>query len=574
MYWRFRILLSVALLAAALPARMTADAIVVSQAMFASTIAEFFVEEDHVRVELEIGVGDAAAFRNILPDALYEQLGFGSELLRQRIGRLFSEDLAIRVDGEPLEGRIQSMAPRARARRDAVTGEPLPASEDEAEIVIAATLIYPFDALPEALTLAAPSGTGVASIGFVLYHRGIPVNDFRYLSSGFTVQLDWDDPWYSAFPQRALRRQYEAPMAGFIYVEPFEVRKEIIVRPHDLQQWVDLGLEGQDVIPAGQQEEVKRRVVAFLENHFPVRIDGEPAEGALGRINFLRRTLKSSTVIDGQDLDLLPATLGVIYVFPTGGLPQLVEMEWDLFTEKMQRVTVASVDQAGPLPAVLEPSFPVLRWENFLKNPVLPTLTEIRRPPTPLQRAAGWAQWGFGLLAVAVLLWLARSGRAGIRPLPVAALVVLAGLAAGCAYTWNSVQLNEERLQQLVGDLLHNVYRAFDYRGEDTVYDVLARSVAGDLLADVYLETRQGLELANQGGAQVKVKDIEMLSTELTGDDGNAIGVEARWNVMGSVGHWGHLHQRTNGYHALLRVSDVDGAWKLTGLEILTEERL
>jgi hypothetical protein len=203
MYWRFRILLSVALLAAALPARMTADAIVVSQAMFASTIAEFFVEEDHVRVELEIGVGDAAAFRNILPDALYEQLGFGSEPLRQRIGRLFSEDLAIRVDGEPLEGRIQSMAPRARARRDAVTGEPLPASESEAEIVIAATLIYPFDALPEALTLAAPSGTGVASIGFVLYHRGIPVNDFRYLSSGFTVQLDWDDPWYSAFPRGA-----------------------------------------------------------------------------------------------------------------------------------------------------------------------------------------------------------------------------------------------------------------------------------------------------------------------------------------------------------------------------------
>jgi hypothetical protein len=136
------------------------------------------------------------------------------------------------------------------------------------------------------------------------------------------------------------------------------------------------------------------------------------------------------------------------------------------------------------------------------------------------------------------------------------------------------VQLKEERLQQLVGDLLHNVYRAFDYRGEDAVYDVLAHSVAGDLLADVYLETRQGLELANQGGAQVKVKDIEMLSTELTGDDGNAIGVEARWNVMGSVGHWGHLHQRTNGYHALLRVSDVDGAWKLTGLEILTEERL
>ena len=153
-----------ALLAAVLPSRMTADAIVVSQAMFASTIAEYFVEEDHVRVELEIGGGDAAAFRNILPDAIYEQLGFGSEPLRQRIEKFFSEDLAIRADGQTIAGRIQNMAPKTRVRRDAVTGEPLPASEDEAEIVIAATLIYPFDGLPAALTLAAPSATGVARV--------------------------------------------------------------------------------------------------------------------------------------------------------------------------------------------------------------------------------------------------------------------------------------------------------------------------------------------------------------------------------------------------------------------------
>jgi hypothetical protein len=542
---RSKILLWVALLAAALPSRMTADAIVVSQAMFASTIAEYFVEEDHVRVELEIGGGDAAAFRNILPDALYEQLGFGSEPLRQRMERLFSEDLAIRVDGEPLAGRILSMAPRARVHRGTSArkrGRSRNRHCGHADLPVR-------------------RAAGSIDTGRPFRHR---CRQYRLRSlpprhPGERFSLPLIRLHRTAGLGRSL---VEAPMAGFIYVEPFEVRKEIIVRPHDLQQWVDLGLEGQDVIPAGQQEAVKRRVVAFLEDHFPVRIDGEPAEGALDRINFLRRTLKSSTVIDGQDLELLPATLGVIYVFPTDGLPQLVEMDWDLFTEKMQRVTVASVDQAGPLPAVLEPDFPVLRWENFLQNPVLPTLTQIRRPPTPLQRAAGWAQWGFGLLAVGVLLWLARSGRAGVRPLPVAVLVASVVLGAGCAYTWRSVQLDEERVQQLVGGLLHNVYRAFDFRGEDAVYDVLERSVAGDLLADVYLETRQGLELANQGGAQVKVKNIEMLSTELTGD------------VMGSVGHWGHIHQRTNGYHAQLRVSEVDGAWKLTGLEILAEERL
>ena len=43
----------------------------VSQAMFASTIAEYFVEKDHVRVELEIGLIDLAAFRNLFPDSIY-----------------------------------------------------------------------------------------------------------------------------------------------------------------------------------------------------------------------------------------------------------------------------------------------------------------------------------------------------------------------------------------------------------------------------------------------------------------------------------------------------------------------
>ncbi len=43
---------------------------------------------------------------------------------------------------------------------------------------------------------------------------------------------------------------------------------------------------------------------------------------------------------------------------------------------------------------------------------------------------------------------------------------------------------------------------------------------------------------------------------------------------MGSVGHWGHLHQRRNQYEAILTVKPVDGVWKITDLELLGEERL
>lgn len=568
--------LSFAALAFWLAAPAHGDAIVVNQSLFAETIAEYYVEDDHVRLELEIGPGDLGAFRNLLPDALYQQLGFGNEPLRERIFRFTGEDMPVVVGGVPLEGRVTDIGPGVRPLRDSVTGEELPTPEDEATAVVRATVVYAFGDRPDALTLTAPAATGIASIGFVLYHKGVAVNDFRYLASGFTVNLDWEDPWYSAFLRTSLRRQYDAAMTGFIYVEPFEVRKEIIVRPSDMQRYVDLGLEGELVIPAERHADIKDKVVAFLEDYFPLAIDGQPVEGRLDRVNFLKRTLRSSVVVDNQDIDLLPATLGVIYTYPTDGLPEVVEMEWNLFDERTQRVPASAVDQAGPLPTILMPEYPVLKWENFLQDPELPTLAELALPPSALQRASSWARWLFLGLTAIFLIALARAVRADngrVRHFTSLALSS-AALAMLSFYQYQQVQLDGERLQQLVGDLLHNVYRAFDYRDEETIYDALSHSVSGELLTDIYLETRQGLELANQGGARVRVKSTDVLRAELEDRAANQLVINSEWNVSGSVGHWGHVHQRTNRYLANLEISEVDGAWKLTGLEILDEQRL
>ncbi len=149
----------------ALPTLVRADAIVVSRAMFASTIAEYFVEEDRVRVELEIGAGDLPIFRNLMPDALYQDLGFGDEPLAARVERFFAEDMAILVDGVPLAGGVIAMGPETRVRRDPVTGDPIVDDEEEPEVVIRATLVYPFVGQPESLALTAPPASG---IGFVL----------------------------------------------------------------------------------------------------------------------------------------------------------------------------------------------------------------------------------------------------------------------------------------------------------------------------------------------------------------------------------------------------------------------
>jgi hypothetical protein len=126
----------------------------------------------------------------------------------------------------------------------------------------------------------------------------------------------------------------------------------------------------------------------------------------------------------------------------------------------------------------------------------------------------------------------------------------------------------------VVEGLLHNIYRAFDYRDEEQIYDTLDRSASGDLLTRIYLETRKGLELANQGGARAKVKSIELVETSSRPGEGGAFVARATWNVHGSVGHWGHVHQRSNRYQAELEIAPVDGVWKVTGLEILDEQRL
>ena len=100
------------------------------------------------------------------------------------------------------------------------------------------------------------------------------------------------------------------------------------------------------------------------------------------------------------------------------------------------------------------------------------------------------------------------------------------------------------------------------------------RNVYGDLLTDVYLETRRGLELASQGGARVKVKEVELIDVSAKPAGGGGFAVRTTWRAAGSVGHWGHLHQRANRYMADLTIEPVEGRWKLTGLEILEEEQI
>ena len=563
------------------PARSAhADAIVVTKAMTASTVVEVFIEESEIRVELEIGVPDLAAFHNVLPDEIRQRMGMEPEPLRQRLGQFFTEDFVIRADGgPPLPGRVTAIEPRRRVARDEITGEPLPATEDEGEPVIHLVLEYEFSGEPKTLTFHPPTAGGAyptATIGFITYHLGLPVMDFRYLGAEEVLRLDWKDPWFSKFDNRNLWRQYDSPINVFLYVEPYEVRVEIIARPIDVQNWVDLGLDARGKIPVALQEEIKQQVADFFAEHLDLTIDGEKVEPALDRVNFLNRTLRTSTVISPpRELEAASATLGVIFLQPTPGYPDEVTVTWGLFTPRIQRIPGAATDEAGPLRFFLQPDDNILWWKNFLKNPTMPTLVDIAPPPSTLQRALIGGGW-LAALVLAALTFRRAVGAAKGRgswmqvALPAAVLLVIAG---GTLAATRSASLSDDRAEEIISSLLTNIYRAFDFRDEDIIYDTLDRSLSGDMLDETYLSTRRSLELASQGGARAKVQSVEMIEVDAH-TEGKGFVARSTWNVAASVGHWGHIHQRRNQYVADLTVEPVDGVWKVTAMELLEEEQL
>jgi hypothetical protein len=237
----------------------------------------------------------------------------------------------------------------------------------------------------------------------------------------------------------------------------------------------------------------------------------------------------------------------------------------------VQLVPGSAVDEAGPLPTFLEPDYAVLQWQNFLKNPTIPGLVTLAPPPST---SALWLfrlrWWAVAAALLLLTLWARR------RQTPVALAAAASILVVGASLILGRpLAPPGDATEVVVKDLLRNIYQAFDYRAESDIYDTLERSVSGDLLTDIYLETQRSLELANQGGARAKVKAVEMQAIEFVAtDEPNAFRANATWNVHGSVGHWGHVHTRSNQYQAELVIQAIDNRWKLIDMKVLQEQRL
>ncbi len=595
-----RTLLRAAMLLSAVvtTAAARADWINLTGAETAPNIAEITVFDDRVEVALEVYVGDLKIFEELIPDDWVAHLGVKRPPLPERLAHFSDKGLRFATNtGRVLQAQLRLAEPRMRKDRfspyagmvNPYTRGKVPEAPADKRVLYV-ELVYPFQgATPESLTISPPlgeDGLARASIGFITYHKSVPVIDFRYLGAPSKLILD-KDPWYSKFDNPVLSRHHKDALMSFLYVEPYEVRHEILTRVKDLTAWMDLGLRGDQYIELDELEPLKQRIGEFLLAKNPVTIDGKSLRPILDRTNYLRVGLNGIQILETPErLDIASAIVGVIITYITDGIPQEVDVDWQLFTDQIQRVPATSVDPAGPLPTFLTPDDPVHIWNNFLKDYEIPTvqpievagsLGELRIPVVSLLCLAG-------LLATVGWAAVRRRRSKPLRlPLAVGALCLA---TAAVAYPHASVtvsrpalmagEIDDEKAAALLQTMLKNVYRAFDFREEEDVYDKLALSVGGDLLADVYLQNRRSMSVQQAGGAQAKVKEIavESASAQRLDSEGLSYALHGRWTALGTVGHWGHVHQRKNRYDAVLTIAAQDGTWKIVGLELNDEQRI
>ena len=132
-----------------------------------------------------------------------------------------------------------------------------------------------------------------------------------------------------------------------------------------------------------------------------------------------------------------------------------------------------------------------------------------------------------------------------------------------------------ERARRVLTSVLSDTYHAFNIEDEGELYDRLAESVSDELVDDLYLDSRRRLTAGTREGAQVAVRDVRVV--EIGDPDAGAgdrdFAYECSWRVVARVSHLKHVHHRQNLYRGILTLRADDDRWKISGLELLSEDR-
>ena len=131
--------------------------------------------------------------------------------------------------------------------------------------------------------------------------------------------------------------------------------------------------------------------------------------------------------------------------------------------------------------------------------------------------------------------------------------------------------------RHILEQTLSKTYHAFNLDDEDELYDRLSETVTENLVADIYLDSRRKLTNGVRQGAQVAVRDVDVVSVEDEVAGSNAsegYTYECTWAVTARVTHLQHVHHRRNIYSGTLLIKKSDDRWKIDMIALSSEDRV
>lgn len=368
---------------------------------------------------------------------------------------------------------------------------------------------------------------------------------------------------------------------GYLYLEPNQMRFEVLFDATTVLTWAKMPVSIS--LNAEEQKALGDALAAKAADWCRAGV-GRPAEG-----NFLGASIikgKPGATLpleEGDSLRTREAMVGLMWEFPLPPLPEEIALQWTGYIQGQKRLPIRVFFGVKSEVIEADAATKQIKWRVKGRLPMPAPLAAVPKiktlPPWHIPMAS--VIWFCGGLVIFLLVQ-----RKGHR-LPGGAISFLGAWFIGALLTWplfvvtvprgSSVpEVNDKsQAEAILAPLLRNVYRAFDYRTESDIYDTLARSVDGELLRKLYLETLQALTLEGREGTRVTISEfsVEIMAVK-PAPSGQGFITDCQWTALGTVGHWGHAHTRVNRYTATVTVAPVESEWKVVNLEVQEARRI
>ena len=410
-----------------------------------------------------------------------------------------------------------------------------------------------------------------------------------------TFSFDWTNPlpaadasdeeresWFEQQREKTLGISSYSSVYSFIYITNYQVRHEVLIPLATLTSFFEIERAESGFLEIAEQDVAAKRIEALFSIGNPVVIDNVKVDPVFDRIDFYGLDLKDFAMqSERRKVSMANGRVGIIMSYSTKGMPRDVQVTWDKFNDSVKTVDsfVFAFEDASKTEFSMFLEENTFQWSSEDRPAPLPITnvsTEAQNFGVPKLRLP-MASLALGILALPFIVALPFAR----KPVAIAAvstlLVGACGAMSGMFVTEydHPYQLPkpipEGTAHDVFQQLHRNMFRAFDYHSEGEIYDALARSVDGELLRQLYLEINDSLKVAEQGGAVSRIDEVNFTGGELlptTSSEHPGFNYRSKWELLGTVEHWGHIHQRNNTYDARFRVELIENDWKIRKMTV------